>query len=340
MTLAPTCHISTFDFRDGRRCWQTAGPVSGRHLPETSRARVQQLISQDLVLVNDSVAKASLRLRGGERIAVLATAQPAASARHGGRHSARYRLRRRRPGSGQQAGGHDGARRSGSDRRPAQSRHAGECAAASLRPAIVRRRRVAPGNRASSGQGHQRTDCGGQERRIASPAGQPVRPAASQEKVHRPGARLAEAGSRNHQQQHQPRPGAAHSHDHPATRAGAKPSPITRCSAGWIRRTENSPCWKCRSIPGEPTRFASTWPRLDIRLWETCCMALAASFAILPRKTHSFCLPRNFLHAAALTVSASADRRAVIFFASRCRAELEDFLHKVGGQRDDAEGLV
>ena len=47
-----------------------------RHLSETSRARVQQLISQDLVLVNDSVAKASMRLRGGERVAILATAQP------------------------------------------------------------------------------------------------------------------------------------------------------------------------------------------------------------------------------------------------------------------------
>lgn len=46
-------------------------------LPATSRARVQQLISQNLVLVNDLAAKASLRLHGGERIAVLATAQPA-----------------------------------------------------------------------------------------------------------------------------------------------------------------------------------------------------------------------------------------------------------------------
>src|SRR3984893_12468602 len=46
------------------------------HLSETSRARVQQLISQNLVLVDDSPAKASLRLRGEERIAVLATAQP------------------------------------------------------------------------------------------------------------------------------------------------------------------------------------------------------------------------------------------------------------------------
>jgi 23S rRNA pseudouridine1911/1915/1917 synthase len=44
-------------------------------LPEASRARVQQLISQDLVRVDDSSAKASLRLHGGERIAVLAAAQ-------------------------------------------------------------------------------------------------------------------------------------------------------------------------------------------------------------------------------------------------------------------------
>ena len=47
------------------------------HLHETSRARVQQLISQNLVLVDDSQAKASLRLRGGESIAVLAAAQSA-----------------------------------------------------------------------------------------------------------------------------------------------------------------------------------------------------------------------------------------------------------------------
>ena len=45
-------------------------------LQKTSRARVQQLISQDLVLVDDLPAKASSRLRGGERVAVLAAAQP------------------------------------------------------------------------------------------------------------------------------------------------------------------------------------------------------------------------------------------------------------------------
>jgi 23S rRNA pseudouridine1911/1915/1917 synthase len=44
-------------------------------LHETSRARVQQLIAEEKVLVNEARAKASLRLRGGERIAVLAAAQ-------------------------------------------------------------------------------------------------------------------------------------------------------------------------------------------------------------------------------------------------------------------------
>ena len=44
-------------------------------LPQTSRARVQQLIAEQKVLVNDAPAKASLRLRGGERITVLASTQ-------------------------------------------------------------------------------------------------------------------------------------------------------------------------------------------------------------------------------------------------------------------------
>jgi 23S rRNA pseudouridine1911/1915/1917 synthase len=45
-------------------------------LPETSRARIQSMIAEEKVRVNDVPAKASLRLRGGERIAVLAAAQP------------------------------------------------------------------------------------------------------------------------------------------------------------------------------------------------------------------------------------------------------------------------
>jgi 23S rRNA pseudouridine1911/1915/1917 synthase len=41
---------------------------------EVSRARVQQLISEEKVLVNDAPPKASLKLRGGERIRVLGSA--------------------------------------------------------------------------------------------------------------------------------------------------------------------------------------------------------------------------------------------------------------------------
>lgn len=45
------------------------------HIRETSRARVQQLISEKKVLVDDAPAKASLRLRGAERIAILGAVQ-------------------------------------------------------------------------------------------------------------------------------------------------------------------------------------------------------------------------------------------------------------------------
>ncbi len=47
------------------------------HLSETSRARVQQLIAEQKVLVNDVAAKPSQRLRGGEKIAVVGSVRPA-----------------------------------------------------------------------------------------------------------------------------------------------------------------------------------------------------------------------------------------------------------------------
>src|SRR5712675_2604018 len=46
-------------------------------LDGVSRARVQEMIADGLVLVNDASAKASLKLRGGERITVLGEAQRA-----------------------------------------------------------------------------------------------------------------------------------------------------------------------------------------------------------------------------------------------------------------------
>ena len=42
---------------------------------DVSRARVQQLISEEKVLVNEAAAKASLKLRGGERITVLGSGE-------------------------------------------------------------------------------------------------------------------------------------------------------------------------------------------------------------------------------------------------------------------------
>jgi 23S rRNA pseudouridine1911/1915/1917 synthase len=44
-------------------------------LADVSRARVQQLIEQELVVVDNAAAKASLRLRGGERVKVLGPPQ-------------------------------------------------------------------------------------------------------------------------------------------------------------------------------------------------------------------------------------------------------------------------
>src|SRR6266446_1273984 len=46
-------------------------------LDSVSRARVQEMIAEGKVLVNDAPAKASLKLRGGERISVLGESQRA-----------------------------------------------------------------------------------------------------------------------------------------------------------------------------------------------------------------------------------------------------------------------
>jgi len=49
--------------------------VLAARLEGTSRARVQEMIAEGKVLVNDAPSKASLKLRGGERISVLGEAQ-------------------------------------------------------------------------------------------------------------------------------------------------------------------------------------------------------------------------------------------------------------------------
>jgi 23S rRNA pseudouridine1911/1915/1917 synthase len=46
-------------------------------LPDTSRARIQQLLAQGKALINGTTAKPSLRLKGGEQITILGDPQPA-----------------------------------------------------------------------------------------------------------------------------------------------------------------------------------------------------------------------------------------------------------------------
>lgn len=46
------------------------------HLPDTSRARMQQLLKEEMALVNEASAKPSLKLRGGEQITILGDPKP------------------------------------------------------------------------------------------------------------------------------------------------------------------------------------------------------------------------------------------------------------------------
>ncbi len=95
-------------------------------LEAVSRARVQELISEEKVLVNDAAAKASLKLHGGERISVLGEAQ--------------------RP-----------PLRAMAEDIPLDIVYEDDDLA------VIRRRRVAAGHCASSRQRDQRIDRGGQE---------------------------------------------------------------------------------------------------------------------------------------------------------------------------------
>jgi 23S rRNA pseudouridine1911/1915/1917 synthase len=45
-------------------------------IPDISRARVQQMLSEERAVVNDAAAKSSLKLRGGETITILGDPQP------------------------------------------------------------------------------------------------------------------------------------------------------------------------------------------------------------------------------------------------------------------------
>ena len=73
-TALPTRTFSVEELDAGKRLDQFL--VAALGTSEVSRARVQQLIHQQKVRVNEGQAKASMRLRTGDRIAVLGAAEP------------------------------------------------------------------------------------------------------------------------------------------------------------------------------------------------------------------------------------------------------------------------
>ena len=65
--MATSKHIAVSGEHAGKRLDQ----FLASELPDTSRARVQQLIAEGKVVVNGAPAKASLRLRGGEQVSIV-----------------------------------------------------------------------------------------------------------------------------------------------------------------------------------------------------------------------------------------------------------------------------
>ncbi len=111
-----------------------------------SRSRAQKLIFLGLVLVDGQKVLSKHQSNGGELIELSIPALPV-EGNQGRKHPARYRLRRRLAGCGQQTGG-DGDASGG--RQP--KRHARQCAGLSFRKAVTRRRQAPSGDCASAGQ--------------------------------------------------------------------------------------------------------------------------------------------------------------------------------------------
>jgi 23S rRNA pseudouridine1911/1915/1917 synthase len=169
---------------------------------DVSRARVQQLISEEKIHINAASAKPSLKLRGGEEITILGPAErpplraiaedipldilyedddlaiinkPAGMMVHAG------------------AGPTEDARNRGTLVNALLHHFASLSAVGGeMRPGIVHRL----------------------DKETSAQAGGPIRPARGQENLRGPGPRMGEEGIRYHFGQHQPRPGAPYPHDH------------------------------------------------------------------------------------------------------------------------------
>jgi ribosome-associated protein YbcJ (S4-like RNA binding protein) len=212
-------------------------------LEGVSRSRVQLLMEQGDVLVNGEQEKASMKLRGGERIAITGEPHPAPLRAIAEDipldvvfEDADLAVVNKPAGMMVHAGSgqNEDARNRGTlvnallYRFKKLSSTGGD-----LRPGIVHR----------LDKGHQRPDRGGQERPRSRGPGRDVCQPPDQEDLHRAGRGRRGAREGHHQRRGGPRSGAAHPHDHQAPgecslgrlalRGGPATSTIASASSPW-----------------------------------------------------------------------------------------------------------
>ena len=237
----------------------------------------------------------------------------------------------------------------GATDRRAQSRDAGQCAAASLRQAVGRRRRAAARHRAPPRQGDQRADYRRQERRNASQAGPAIFRARGEEALRGAGAWLARERPRHHQCRDQPRCGAARSHDHPRQRRSrgdySLRSPRAHRLAIWQVRAGGR-SHRDRTHSSDPRAHVVDWPsgsgRLAVSRAEGTapahCLAKSAVQRRPPRASQAeagqtpavLALNRNFLHAAAVEFTHPRSGEPLSFSAP-LPPELAQLLEQIRG---------
>ena len=164
-------------------------------IPDVSRVRVQQLVEQGKVLVNERTAKASLKLKGSEVIEITGTVEAAPLKAFAEDIPMEVVFEDKELAVVNKPAGMVVHASSGSAKtRATAERWSMRCCSAST--SLATGRRPAAGDRAPAGQGHQRPDCGGEERRGAPQAGGAVFVAAGAQDLHCAGAQLAQERSR------------------------------------------------------------------------------------------------------------------------------------------------
>ena len=294
-----------------------------------SRARVQQLIAQHMVRVNDSdsTARPSLRLRGGERIAVLGPASPPPLRAMAEDiplnivfEDADLAVVNKPAGMMVHAGaGATEDQRNRGTLVNALLHHFGQLSTVGgeLRPGIVHRLDKATSGLivvAKSDDAHRRLASQFVRRQVKKKYLALVQGWLKQDRgtihssISRDRVRRTRMTTR--------RPGGREAITHYTVQRRLD-SPYRKVHA----------CWRCRSIPGGRTRFACIWHRSATRWWAIRYTALPANS--VPGKVPASLCARNFLHAAALQFQ-HPRTGAPLAFSAPLPAELSDFLQRLG----------